>query len=151
MESQSEAIVKTLFKVARKYQKPYCYPSQRRLLQLVRKYHGFRFSLRTLNRRLAELQRARYFTRVRRHRAGPGGRMVFNSTLYKLGGRAFNWVYGLGTWSAQVFSFYRLPKLAQYRSSTTRDLSLSGQVSGFVESILSKGGLSGTLSPPLKI
>jgi len=151
MESQKEAIIKTLFKVARKYQKPYCYPSQRRILQLLGKYHHIFISLRTLNRRLVDLERERYFTRVRRHRAGLGGRMVFNSTLYKLGGRAFNWVYYQGQMAARIFSFYRLPKLAQYRSSTTRDLSLGGQVSGFVNSILQKGGLSGIFSPPLKI
>ncbi|MDP2946083.1 MAG: winged helix-turn-helix domain-containing protein [bacterium] len=139
MESQSEAIINTLFRIARKYQKAYCYPSQKRILGLLRKYRKLQISLRTLNRRLAELEEEGYFTRVRRHRAGPGGCMVFNSTLYKLGGRAFNWLYGQGKQAQAFFSFYRLPKMAIYKGSTAGDLSFRGKVSCFVDSILKKG------------
>lgn len=139
MESQKEAIVITLFRVARKYEKAYCYPSQKRLLGLLRKYRELQISRRTLNRRLSELEGEGFFTRVRRHRAGPGGRMVFNSTLYKLGGRAFNWFYQLGDQVKRFFSFYRVPKLAQYRAKTKGDLSPCGKVSALITQVLQKG------------
>ena len=127
MESQKEAIVQTLFRVALKYSKAYCYPSQQRILGLLLKYRKLQISRRTLNRRLAELEAEGYFSRVRRHRAGDRGGMVFNSTLYKLGGRAFNWMYALARQANLFFSFYRVPKLAQYMFTTAGDLSSCGK------------------------
>ena len=139
MESQSEAIINTLFRVARKYEKAYCYPSQKRILGLLRKFRQLQISRRTLNRRLAELEKEGFFVRVRRHRAGPGGRMVFNSTLFKLGGKAFNWLYQLGYQVKRFFSFYRVPKLAQYKAKTEGDLPPCGKVSSLINQVLQKG------------
>jgi len=144
VESQKESIVKTLFWVAKKYQKAYCYPSQKRMLSLLRKYHRLAISRRTLNRRLSELEAEGYFSRTRRHRQGPGGRILFNSTLYRLGGRAFNWLYGLGSLASHFFSFYRVPKVAQHKVSTARDLSRCGQLGKLVPQLLSKGSPAGT-------
>jgi hypothetical protein len=144
MVSQKEAILKTLFHVSRKYEKAYCYPSQIKILSLVKKYHGINRSLRTLNRRLGEMEEEGFFTRTRRHRQGKDGRIVFNSTLYSLGARSFNWLFGMGDLAKRFFSFYHLPKLAQYKSKTARDLSSSGSLSAFRALLSSIGGPSGS-------
>lgn len=128
MISQKEAIMKSLFHIARKYEKAYCYPSQIRILNLIRKHYGVRRSLRTLNRRLAEMQREGFFTRTRRHRRGKDNKMVFNTTLYRIGGKAFNWLYGMGTLAKHFFSFYHVPKMARYKSNTASDLSKGGSL-----------------------
>lgn len=146
MESQKESIIRTLFEVARKHQKAYCYPSQGRIVQLLGKYHALRISRRTLNRRLSELEAEGYFTRTRRHRQGKNGGMIFASTLYRLGGRAFNWLYGLGSLAGRLFSFYRVPKLAQYKRTSARDLASCGSLGGLITQALQKGGPSGTSS-----
>lgn len=146
MISQKEAILKTLFHVARKYEKAYCYPSQFKILSLVRKHHGINKSLRTLNRRLGEMEIQGYFTRTRRHREGKDGRIVFNSTLYRLGGRSFNWLYGMGTLASKFFSFYHLPKLARYRSKTARDLPHGGSLARLNSLLTTIGGPAGNYS-----
>lgn len=146
MVSQNEAILKTLLHLGRKYEKAYCYPSQKTILRLMKKYHGVKRSLRTLNRRLSEMETQGYFTRTRRHREGKDGRIVFNTTLYRLGGRSFNWVYGMGTLASKFFSFYHLPKMAIYKSETAKDLSHCGSL-GRLNSILTPiGGPSGGFS-----
>ncbi len=151
VKSQYEAIMETLFRIARKYQKAYCYPSQGRLLSLLRKYHHINISRRTLNRRLREMEDQGYFGRTRRHRRDDSGHMLFNSSLFRLMGRAFNWLYNLGAMAKGFFSFYRVPKLALYKSSTARDLSSGGKVADLAGQLFQKGGASRALSSPLKI
>lgn len=151
MQSQKEAILKVLLYIAKKYQKAYCYPSQERIRVLLAKYQKIRISTRTLNRRLREMELDGYFGRTRRHRRGDDGRMVFCSTLYRLMGRAFNEVYGWGKLVGSFFSFFHLPKLAQYRATTARDRGSCGSLAGLVDKFLSKGGASRTIPAVQKI
>lgn len=146
MVSQKVAILKTLFHVAFKYQKAYCYPSQVKILTLLKKHSHLKISRRTLNRRLSEMQSADYFTRTRRHREGEGGKILFNTTLYRLQGKAFNWLYGLGSLSKKFFSFFHAPKMAQYRNKTARDLSDGGSLGVLRPLLSSKGGPAGFYS-----
>jgi hypothetical protein len=152
MEPKLTPVLKTLLAVAKKFEKAYCYPSQARLLLLLRKYHKLRISRRTLNRYLRTLEGEHFFTRVRRHRQGKNGKMIFASTLYKLGGRAFNWIHDLGTMSASFFTFFHVPKLAQYKSSSARYGSHSGQLDRLRAMLSQKGGFASSsscgLSPP---
>jgi len=151
MVSQREAILLTLLGIARKYEKAYCYPSQRCLLKLLGKRHKVVISRRTLNRRLKDLQVEGYFDRVRRHRRGDRGHIVFNTTLYKLSCRTFVWAADKLAWAGRLFSFYRVPRLAQYGGSTAENLSRCGQLSSFFSSFGQKGSPSGAFSAPLKI
>lgn len=163
MQAKLIPLLKTILAVAKKHGKAYCYPSQRRLLELLRKFHRVVISRRTLNRHLAILEAAHFFTRVRRHREGPAqvnpitgvqGRpkVLFASTLYKLQGRAFNWVHQLGTMAASFFTFFHVPKLAQYKSVSARYGSHSGQLDRLKSMLAPIGGAVGAascgLSPP---
>jgi len=144
MNSQQEAILKTLLSVAKHYRKKYCFPSQGHLCNLVIKYHGEIMAVRTLNRRLKELEEMGYIKRIRRHRASVEGKILFASTLYKFKGKAFNWLYSLGNLVRGLFSFFRLPKWAEYKLNQSKIYSSSG---GFVSSYCGNPVEKGRASP----
>ena len=142
MESQKEAILNAYFGVAQKYKKPYCYPAQAYTLVLLEKYGRIRISIRTLNRRLRELEDEGYIKRTRRHREGEGGKMIFNTTLTHLKARAFDWVSRSLMKCARVFTFFHLPKMALYRFKTSRYPSVGDNLAGLITRFLSKGAPS---------
>lgn len=107
----------TLIGVAKCHNKPYCFVSQNRQLQLLSKYHSWNISRSTLNRRLKELEDEGYFIRIRRHKEGQDGKILFASTLYKFKAKIFMWLHRIGRAIAKIFSFYRVPRVTQYISS----------------------------------
>jgi DNA-binding transcriptional ArsR family regulator len=104
-----------LLGVAKKYKKFYCWVSQKRIEELLMKYHSFGISNRTLNRDLRWLEDEGYITRLRRIRVNKEGKLVFCSTLYKFTGKLFNWVNSVGNRVKRLFSHFHLPKLADYQ------------------------------------
>ncbi len=123
MESRGEAILSCLFGVSLKYGKKYCYPSQAKLEQLLEMYHGFDISNRTLNRDLLDLVDQGYLTRLRRTKNVKGCGKQFTSTLYKFRAKAYIWLNSLAKWAASVFSSFRLPKMADYKSTEGNEIS----------------------------
>ena len=115
MNSRCEATVMSLLGVARKYKKFYCWVSQKRLEELVEKYHSFDLSNRTLNRDLRWLEDNGYISRLRRIRVNKEGKLVFCSTLYKFTGKLFNWLNSMGNRVKRLFSHFHLPVLADYQ------------------------------------
>jgi hypothetical protein len=115
MTSRREAVVISLLSVAKKHGKKYCWVSQKRIQELVEKYHKMGLSNRSLNRDLRWLEDNGYISRLRRIRVDPQGRLVFCSTLYKFTGKLFNWLYAMGNRVKRLFSFFHLPKWADYQ------------------------------------
>jgi hypothetical protein len=115
MSGRQEGILYALFGVCCKHKKYYCWPSQKKILELMARYQDLGFSVRTLNRDLRWLEDNGYISRLRRIRVGCGGKLVFCSTLYKFKGKAFNFLNSLGNRVKRLFSFFRLPKLAHYQ------------------------------------
>ena len=115
MGSSEQAVLTTMLSIGKKYKKGYCWPSQKRLLELLREYHKIVISRRELNRVLKGLEEGGYFERIRRHREGLGGRIVFASTLYRFRQKLFTWAYSLKKWASEIFSHYRVPNWAQYK------------------------------------
>jgi len=115
MTSRCESEVMCLLGVAKKYKKFYCWVSQKRIEELLMKYHSFGISNRTLNRDLRWLEDEGYITRLRRIRVNKEGKLVFCSTLYKFTGKLFNWVNSVGNRVKRLFSHFHLPKLADYQ------------------------------------
>jgi hypothetical protein len=138
MESRGEAILSTLFGVSLKYGKKYCYPSQGKIEQLLFDYHDIDISNRTLNRDLLVLVKERYLERVRRTKKVGRGKKEFTSTLYKFKAKAYIWVNSLRKWTEKVFSSFRLPKMADYKSIRGNEISLNapGQCGNPVENLL---------------
>lgn len=137
------AVMRVLFKLSGWVGKAYCYPSQKKIVKLCVKWCGVRMSRRTLCRVTGRLDSGSFVRRVRRHHRGPDGGMIFKSTLYVLQGRAFNWAASLGRFSNKVFSVFRVPKLAQYQSTSAIHLKACGRMQPLIAAILQKGSPSG--------
>lgn len=148
MDSQKVAIINTYFAVAQKFEKAYCYPSQVHTLRLLAKYHRIKISLRTLNRRLRELEDDGFLRRTRRHREGKGRKILFNTTLTHLMARSFDWVAKGLERASRFFSFYRLPKMALYRFKTARYPSDGDNLACVVARFLLKGSAPRTTNGP---
>jgi hypothetical protein len=110
--------------VAKKHQKKYCFVSQKRIQELLEKYHALGISNRTLNRDLRWLEDNGYISRLRRIRVGAGGKLVFTSTLYKFTGKLFNWLYSVGNRVKRFFLFFHLPKMADHQLTQKQASSL---------------------------
>lgn len=83
--------------------KTYVYPSQLKILELLRSFTGRAMSRRTLCRHLRALERDGYLRRCRRLAERPAGQLHIRTTLYWPGGRylarAARLARGLMGWS----------------------------------------------------
>ena len=79
---KASPILVLLFKVMATYKKDYCYPSQKKILELLDIRQGIKISKATLNRWLRVSEDEGYFIRRRRLQRDPVHGMVFKSTLY---------------------------------------------------------------------
>ena len=88
MVSSSLQLLHALYAIAAKYGKSYCFPSQEKILELLKTHYDISISRRTLNRWLAFLEGEGYIFRTRRHSRGKDGQIHFQSTLYRFGKKA---------------------------------------------------------------
>jgi len=79
---KASPILVLLFKVMSAYKKDYCYPSQKKILELLDIRQGIKQSKATLNRWLRVIEDAGYIVRRRRIKKHPVYGTVFKSTLY---------------------------------------------------------------------
>jgi DNA-binding HxlR family transcriptional regulator len=78
------AIIEVLMSLQLKYGKAYCFPTQKKILELLKLYHGIEIQRRALNYHLADLVAQGLISRTRRIRKNIKGGLIFNSTLYFL-------------------------------------------------------------------
>lgn len=76
------AITVCLFKVSNKHNKHYCFPSQEKILELMKINKTLEISRATLNRYLRIMEDGKFILRKRRHHKDAKLGMVFRSTLY---------------------------------------------------------------------
>jgi hypothetical protein len=88
MVKSSLQLLHALYAIAAKYGKSYCYPSQEKILELLKTHYDISISRRTLNRWLSFLEGEGYIYRTRRHAQGKDGGISFKSTLYRFGKKA---------------------------------------------------------------
>jgi len=88
MIAASLQLLHALYAIAAKYGKSYCFPSQEKILELLKIHYDISISRRTLNRWLAFLEGEGYIFRTRRHSRGKDGQIHFQSTLYRFGKKA---------------------------------------------------------------
>ena len=130
MDAVEIAISSVLMGIGKTYGKKYVVPPQKKILELLWRFHRIRISLRTVNRRLAWLELKGFITRIRRHWHSKTKGWQFRTTLYKFRGKLFNQLDSFGSWISGLFRFYRVPKKAidkQYHSSRSA-LKASGDV-----------------------
>ena len=75
-------ILVTLFKIMEKNGKDYCFPSQKKILELLKARQDTKQSRPTLNRWLRVIEDEGYLVRRRRIKHDPVKGMMFKSTLY---------------------------------------------------------------------
>src|SRR2546429_3424319 len=88
MAVSSLQLLHALYAIAAKFGKTYCYPSQEKILELLKTHYDISISRRTLNRWLAFLEGEGYIFRTSRHSRGKDGQIHFQSTLYRFGKKA---------------------------------------------------------------
>lgn len=76
------AITVCLFKVSQKHSKHYCFPSQLKIMELMKVNRTLEISRATLNRYLRIMEDEKFIHRIRRHHRDSELGMVFRSTLY---------------------------------------------------------------------
>lgn len=89
-------ILEILIFLMRKSKKHYCFPTQKKILEILKKRWGICVSRRTLNRYLGCLEREGMIKRVRRHKKGEDGKIKFGSTLYFVLQRGFRFLSRVG-------------------------------------------------------
>jgi hypothetical protein len=115
MDAVDIAIVSVLMGIGKTYGKKYVVPSQRTILDLLKRFHGVKISRRTLNRRLRVLEDKFYIRRQRRRSLLKEPLGQFRSTMYFFKGKLYNCLHSLGNWISGLFRFYRVPKVAHYK------------------------------------
>lgn len=76
--------------------KQYCYPSQKKILQLIKKRYSCERCRRTLNYWLAAFTEEGLLKRVRRHRNDGELGMIFQSTMYFITLKGYKFIRTLG-------------------------------------------------------
>lgn len=89
MTTKTDSILMVITKLIRMSRKNYCYPSQVKILELIKTYHGLKFSRRHLNRLLKTLENQGYIKRLRRISKGRDGKPRFASTIYFIKTKVF--------------------------------------------------------------
>lgn len=134
MTAKKDAILFALAGVCRKHNKGYCYPTQQHILHLVYKWNKIQMCRSTLNLLLKELEAEGWFERIRRHRKGPDGKILFGSTLYKLKLKLYKYLGSLKEWLGKFFSCFRVRNFGQYKPQKSEmfvpSWGLGGQFSG---------------------
>ncbi len=115
MTAKKDAILFALAGVCRKHNKGYCYPTQQHILALVWKWNKISMCRSTLNLLLKDLESEGWFERIRRHRKGPDGKILFGSTLYKLKAKLYKYLGSLKEWLGKFFSHFRVRYFGQYK------------------------------------
>ena len=101
VKSPDHRVLSILLGLAGKYGKNHCWPSQQKILDLMRHNLGRYMSRRTLCRHLRAFARDGHIARIPRHKNDGRGRMVMRSTLYVIRRRAMVWLVRLRHASAQ--------------------------------------------------
>jgi DNA-binding transcriptional regulator YhcF (GntR family) len=71
------------------FNKKYCFPSQKKIIQLIHMKYGVDVSIATLNRWLKEMEIRGLIKRKRRIKRDPVYGIMFRSTLYTIGRKGY--------------------------------------------------------------
>lgn len=74
--------LRLIYQTCTYYQKDYCYPSQKRIMERLENWYSVKISIATLNRWLLACERLGWIKRTRRIRRDKRLGMVFQSTMY---------------------------------------------------------------------
>lgn len=139
--SKNDAILITLASIQEKYKKGYCYPSQERIMAIIREIHGITMSRSTLNRVLRRVEDQGYFKRTRRIQRGKNGKILFRSTLYTLKAKTYQTLGKLQETLKKIFTVFRVPFPLHYiKSSIELSTSKDSKVASLVDKLVDNLG-----------
>lgn len=98
------------------YGKNYCYPSQLKILHLLREHHKISISRRQLNRDLLQMSQNGLIHRIVRFWVVGKGARRYRSTAYYILQKASNLVKSLAKHLKKLAGVFRVPNLAHYIS-----------------------------------
>lgn len=115
-------IMQTITNLAAFYGRDWCYPSQAKLLVLLKRFGGRAMSRRTLCRHLKALRTGMWLKRIGRHYRHPRLGFVMRSTVHVIaarwGAQVRKTIRAALRWSslpAESIHMFRVPTTAQYR------------------------------------
>jgi len=106
------SVMAVLYKLNCHAEKAYCFPSQNKIIKLLKKFHGIDRSVRTLNRWLRIIEDEKYVIRIRRITRDPVYGYMFKSTLYKITRKGYLMLHraGIDCWDKIKVLFKRADK-----------------------------------------
>ncbi len=103
MDASTRAIplMGILYGLSKSYGKIYCFPSQKKILELLKTRFKIKISIATINRWLRVIEEAGYVKRTRRIRRDKKIGMVFQSTLYTITWKGYRLLVncGMAAWN----------------------------------------------------
>jgi hypothetical protein len=115
METLKESTLHVLTGLAVYYKRGYVFPSQDKILKLIAKRTGRKWSRSWLNEKIKELENEGYLTRQRRHKNDGTGKILLRSTLYILRAKFYEWIYRVIGRARKWWVFFRVHKTGQYK------------------------------------
>jgi len=101
-----KSIILALSHVMLKQGKRYCYPSQKKLCEILGKYYSNPIKRRALNYHLRHLEDKQYISRTRRIKKEPDGSLKFASTLYFFTKRGYRFLAKIMNLSKKLKGFF---------------------------------------------
>lgn len=120
---KAEPILGTLLKIMTKYGKDYCWPSQKKIIELLEKWRGIKISRATLNRWMRAIEDDKFLQRRRRIKRDKALGMVFKSTLYSITLKGLKQLTRAGVNCKRLFD-KTLNKVKGYPHKAKKDISL---------------------------
>jgi hypothetical protein len=90
-----QSTINTLHYLSRTNKKDYCYPSQEKVLKILKEIYRVAIRRRQLNYILKYLEEEGYIKRRRRLKQSKEGKIIFNTTLYWLKKKALKYLANL--------------------------------------------------------
>ena len=123
--AKSSDILASLHAVSKKHKKLYCYPSQKKILELLKRYHKIKISIATLNRWLRAAEDEGLIRRTRRIKHDKKLGMLFDSTMYEITLKGYYHLMYLGV---KVFNIIK--KLVNGRKTRKKKEATAVRVNG---------------------
>ncbi len=114
------AILSVIFYLSEKYEKLYCYPSQLKILELLKEYRGIKRCRRTLNRWMRYAEDNGFIKRIRRIKRDPVKGFMFKSTLYKITYKGYKLLLSYG-----VNCYEKIAEMAKKREKPKHNKEIS--------------------------
>lgn len=112
------SVIQTLLQVTIKYGKNRCRPSEDRILELLKKFHGIDICRQTLSHWISFLNKNHYLFSKQYVYKGENGQWQFGANTYYLLPRAYKYLRSLVGWAEKAFKLYRVVYSRHYERPT---------------------------------